>query len=680
MSFFGSRRSIFMAFLMLCSSIYLYSHFVSFQISLADNRRFAVFPGSRPASDFLWPHPSNLTDLNYSVLLPRGGFRIASANVKNSPQIQHGMNVVRRAFSTRTQPITRHFNTHRKTDLFPVSIHVANSNILDPADLPTVDESYSLFINSQRVTIESETTVGALYALQSLSQLITKDGFLITVNITHDYPRFPYRGFLLDTARNFFTIKDIKRIMNGLALSRINVFHWHIYDSQSFPIDWSRYPELSKKATFKYNDGSPKLYTEKDVKDLIEYALARNIRIIPEFELPGHNAVFGHIDKDLIVDWNHSPWDGGNGRPANATNRGRFPEMFVERGREHCASPPCGQLDVRRPDAILLIENLIRDIGTWFKDPILHVGHDEVNARGYGLIPEAWDIVPADVIHPLMYEFEPKLLEILKKFNKSYGGWDEVALDFGIHDLIPKNALITVWRDFQTIPNITARGFSNIVISPKFFYYLDCSPSAIGCQRPDEKAYPTTKYNLTGFTSVPGQWHHWTSLYEFDPLENLDSQSAQAIKGAFGSLWSETVKRHNLDRYVFPRISVIGEKLWSYRNAPPLVGSNTEARLNRFRASLVNEFEIGAAPLDYFGNDEGVIFRTEYCDGETRRTSASQKLSHAGVYSGCPELDGAGNVPKNTYYEVPADYCAISLLYQTNELVYNIPDTIEYPF
>ncbi|KAJ3020929.1 UNVERIFIED_CONTAM: hypothetical protein HDU68_009895 [Siphonaria sp. JEL0065] len=170
-------------------------------------------------------------------------------------------------------------------------------------------------------------------------------------------------------------------------------------------------------------------------------------------------------------------------------------------------------------------------------------------------------------------KWEPTLQTSLKKINKKFAAWSN-ALDYGIE--VPKDSLITI-EDVgaDAINHLAAKGYTNLVVAPVSVYSLDCSPSVPWRLNGYESANPDYAYNIPGVTTP------------------------SAVKGDFTMLWTETIKRHNLDRYVFPRASAAAERFSSYSAAPVYVSIKTAARLDRFRASLVNELAIAAADITY---------------------------------------------------------------------------------
>ncbi|KAI9335243.1 glycoside hydrolase superfamily [Obelidium mucronatum] len=524
---------------------------------------------------------------------------------------------------------SKHRNGHGPD--FPITINVQNPNgVTSPEHLVEVDESYELNVTNTGAFISAQNKVGVVYALHTLSQLITSSGAVVLTTVS-DSPRFKYRGLLLDTARNFFTIKDMKRVLDGMMYSKINVLQWHLYDSQSFPIEWDMYPMIHENAAYRDSRGRLKVYKKKEIEEIVEYAFERNIRVIPELELPGHSAVFGFIHDSFVAGWNHTPWN------------------------EFCVQPPCGQAIVEKGEVMQIVDDLVSDIGSWFRDPVLHVGHDEVNMKSYGDID----------VKKMMRDFEVQLVGILERNGKRFAGWDEIA---DVSYLVPKDALVTIWRSPSTerVKAAVQAGFQNIVVGPSSHWYLDCSPSANWCSSPFERMNPPSAYNIPGFITYPGQWHNWTTVYSYDVLEGIENK--QVIKGGFGALWTETVKRHNLDRYLWPRLGVIGERLWSYDRVN-YDEEWTGMRLRRFRASLVNELGIDAAEIGYLGNEEGMVYRPELCDGVLEGTEWQLGDESWVELVGNPSEKGR-----------KGEYCAIAKLYDTEKLEPLPPKKVKYEF
>ncbi|ORY24844.1 glycoside hydrolase [Rhizoclosmatium globosum] len=282
----------------------------------------------------------------------------------------------------------------------------------------------------------------------------------------------------------------------------------------------------------------------------------------------------------------------------------------------------------------------------------------------------------------MMRNFDTRLLGMLG--GKTLAAWDEIVTDFGVADIIPKDSLITLWNVPHGAPaaiaNVADKGFKNIAVSPSSHWYLDCSPFARWCSSQFERETPASALKIDGYATFTGQWHNWTMIYDYEPLDSLSTNAKSAVKGGFGALWTETVKRHNLDRYVFPRVAAIAERLWSNIKRD----EKTAVRLNRFRASLVNEKRIASASLDYLGNKEDYVFRPEYCDG-SGLTAPGQKTAEC-CFPGQPltAADGSGLIdPYGSHYSPKsgfADYCKIASLYKTNNYKCSKPETVAYEY
>ncbi|KAJ3021008.1 UNVERIFIED_CONTAM: hypothetical protein HDU68_009874 [Siphonaria sp. JEL0065] len=622
----------------------------------------STLAASHFAIDYLWPAPQMVVDLNQTVAI--GSFAVVNMEPTDDPSIAYAIRQLNKSLAAKKGTAAP-----ASGSVYPITVKITGKKVSSPSALDGADESYSIQASPKGVLISAATQVGIVYGFQTLSQLVGADGALVLANI-NDAPHFAYRGLLLDTARNFFPKGDILRMLDGMVYSKLNVFHWHILDSQSVPLKWDSWPQLYKNGgAFKYKDGTPKVYTEQDVAEIIDYAFIRGIRVLPELSVPGRGAAFAYANPAFVSDLNYSPWDARNADYANATN---LPGT-VWWGRQHCAEPPCGALDVRKPEVVKFVDQLITEVGAWFKDSYVHTGHDGVDARNYQLVPDSWDTYDPSLVNPIIQKWEPKLQASLKKINKKYAAWS-YALDLGVDT--PKDSLITIEEPGADLINsIAAKGYNNLVVSPVTVYSLDCSPSVPWCQDGFESANPDYAYNIPGYTTRTGQWKNWTTIYQFDPLQGVNKPSA--VKGSFTMMWTETIKRHNLDRYIFPRASAAAERYWSYSAAPAYDSVKTAARLDRFRASLVNELAIAAADISYLGNKEEIVYMSEYCDNNT---SPGQKVFEAGL-AGTLINSPDGTPPVAPYhYNELVDYCKISGLYNTNELVYTKPQLVAYPF
>ena len=207
-----------------------------------------------------------------------------------------------------------------------------------------VDESYTLVLspdkeNTYSVNISAKTYFGARHGIETLSQLIsykeeTDSLQMHTFANIEDKPLYPHRGLILDTSRNFFSVAILKRIIDGLSYNKMNVFHWHITDSHSFPLEIKGIPELAEWGSYSKHQ----VYTQKDIKAIVEYARVRGVKVLPEFDAPAHVGNGWQFAEEKHPEW---------GQLAVCVNK--------EPWQEFCVEPPCGQVKhIKKCDKVLV--------------------------------------------------------------------------------------------------------------------------------------------------------------------------------------------------------------------------------------------------------------------------------------------------------------------------------------
>lgn len=240
-----------------------------------------------------------------------------------------------------------------------MNIEISSDNMRH--DLST-NETYSLRIGflpeelgrGLTANITASNFYGARHGLETLSQLMTYDDFTNTFRMLNnlnlnDGPSYPHRGISMDTSRNFYSVDDIKRTLDGLAMVKMNTFHWHITDSQSFPMTVERHPFLTEVGAY-----SPKeIYTREDMKEITTYARSRGIRIVPEFDQPAHVGE-GWNFKDMLTCFGAMPWV------------------------NFCYQAPCGQFDPSVNELFSILQDIYREMIENFEPTLFHMGADEV--------------------------------------------------------------------------------------------------------------------------------------------------------------------------------------------------------------------------------------------------------------------------------------------------------------
>ena len=365
------------------------------------------------------------------------------------------------------------------------------------------DESYSLEITPQQATLHAATVTGAMRGLETLLQLLAADGdgFYFPALHIDDRPRFPWRGLLIDVSRHWEPVDVIKRTLDAMAVVKLNVFHWHLSDDQGFRVESKTFPRLHQLGS----DGL--YYTQAQIRDIVAYARDRGIRVVPEFDMPGHA---------------HS-WFIGYPQYASAPGPYEFKRYL---GGD---SVP---FDPTRKQTYHFIDKFIGEMSRLFPDAYWHVGGDEVDGT-------PWDANPAIQAFKkkhglqdnaaLQLYFNQQLTRIVHHHGKQMVGWDEI-----LNPDLPKDAVVQSWRGSESLAQAAKGGYNGILSAP---YYLD-------------KMFPTSTY------------------YAGDPLPaNSDLNAAQAarILGGEACMWGELVTPENIESRIWPYTAAIAERLWSPR-------------------------------------------------------------------------------------------------------------------
>jgi len=371
--------------------------------------------------------------------------------------------------------------------------------------VPSVDEdeSYSLEASSKQVVLNAPTVVGVLRGLETFLQLVESDrqGYFIPIVSIQDQPRFPWRGLLIDACRHWQPVEVIKRNLDGMAAVKLNVLHWHLTEDQGFRVESKKYPKLHLMGS----DGL--YYTQDQVREVIAYARDRGIRVIPEFDMPGH-----------VTSWLV-------GHPELASAPGPYQ---IER-RWGIFDPA---FDPTREEVYKLIDGFLGEMAALFPDAYLHIGGDENNGKQWSKNEKIQAFMKEKGIkdnHALQAYFNRRLSEILKKHGKKMVGWDEV-----LHPDLPQDIVVQSWRGQASLAEGAKKGYTGILSNG---YYLD-------------HMLPTSRH------------------YAVDPIaanSGLDEQQMARILGGEACMWGEYVSPENIDSRIWPRLAAIAERLWSPR-------------------------------------------------------------------------------------------------------------------
>ncbi len=363
------------------------------------------------------------------------------------------------------------------------------------------DESYELKSSGTQVRLNAPTVVGAMRGLETVLQLLTSDSeaFYIPAVEIKDQPRFRWRGLLIDIARHYQPPEVLKRNLDAMAAVKLNVLHWHLTEDQGFRVESKKFPKLHQMGS----DGQ--FYTQEQIKEIIDYARQRGIRVVPEFDIPGHATSW------LV------------GHPELGSAPGPY---TIERG----AGIFEPALDPTREEVYKFLDTFLSEMASLFPDAYMHIGGDENEGKQWDRNPKIQAFMKEKGIkdnHALQAYFNLRLLKILEKNNKKMIGWDEI-----LQPELPTNTVIHSWRGTKALADAARKGYDGILSNG---YYIDLS-------------FPA--------------WQH----YAMDPLpadSTLTEGEKKHVLGGEATMWAEWVTPETIDSRIWPRTAAIAERLWS---------------------------------------------------------------------------------------------------------------------
>ncbi len=365
------------------------------------------------------------------------------------------------------------------------------------------DESYELTIADSGAKLTAPTTLGVLRGLQTFLQLvqITPTGFAVPAVKIKDQPRFPWRGLLIDVSRHFIPIDVLKRNIDGMAAVKMNVLHWHLSDDQGFRVESKKFPKLTQMGS----DGM--FYTQDEIRDLIAYAHERGVRIMPEFDMPGHTRSWYLGYPELSSGAGPYTLEGGGIDPI---------------------------MDPTRESTYKFLEKFIAEMAKLFPDAYFHIGGDEVDGKQWDANPKIQEFIKAHGMknnQDLQTYFNQRLEKIVAKNHKTMVGWDEI-----LHPDLPKTIVVQSWRGQASLAEAAKQGYRSLL---SYGYYLDLM-------------WPAARH------------------YAIDPMADaaatLTPEEKSRILGGESCQWAEWVTPENIDSHIWPRNAVIAERLWSPQN------------------------------------------------------------------------------------------------------------------
>ncbi len=367
-----------------------------------------------------------------------------------------------------------------------------------------MDESYALEVTPAKATLTAAEPWGILRGLETFLQLVGpgSEGLRVPAVVIHDRPRFPWRGLLIDCGRHFMPLQVLERNLDGMAAVKLNVLHWHLTEDQGFRVESRRFPKL-------HGQGSDGLYyTQEQIRGVIAYAADRGIRVVPEFDMPGHTTA----------------WFVGHPELASA------PGPYTIERKWGIFEPV---MDPTREEVYRLLDGFLGEMAGLFPDPFLHIGGDEVEGKPWEASAQIQAFKKEKGFkdnHDLQAYFNQRLSRILTRHGKQMMGWDEA-----LHPDLPRDTVVQSWRGQDSLAKAARQGFRGIL---SFGYYLDLMQPA-------------------------------ASHYATEPLDkdaaNLDDAQRARILGGEACMWAEYVSPETVDSRIWPRAGAVAERLWSPR-------------------------------------------------------------------------------------------------------------------
>ncbi|KAK4684350.1 hexosaminidase, partial [Tremellales sp. Uapishka_1] len=468
-------------------------------------------------------------------------------------------------------------------------------SIMESAVLPIEDrmgkEGYSLNVPvSGAGTLSSDSALGLFRGLTTFEQLFYAVPTTVTsrqktsassliyipnapVSIT-DKPQFGWRGLLLDTSRHYFSASALLKVLDTMSFVKLNVFHWHIADSQSWPLDLSSHPELAAAAAY----SSTSIYTEDTIKQVVAYAGARGIDVVIEIDTPGHTATIGASHPELVACYDSAGW-----------------QTFAN-------EPPPGQLRFADPAASELVSDIFESTLKLVSSAYFGTGGDELNtacmyadeATNASLAAKNWTLENA------LDDFTSKTHATLLKDGRTPVVWEEMVLEHEVPSLSNKT-IVLPWISQDHAVNITDQGF-RIVHASSDYLYLDCghgewiTDTGGGNSWCDPfKSWATIYSSVSLYGGLC--FAQIVDLTSFDPLTNITANHNLVLGGQV-SLWTEQTDEMNLETMLWPRSSALAELLWTGAGSTGFPRDPVEAlpRMHDIRYRMV-EKGVRAVPL-----------------------------------------------------------------------------------
>ncbi len=465
------------------------------------------------------PKPVSIVDMDEKFTLKSGAKILVAKGDKNLFEIANIFSARLKVLTGFQLPVENASDDPEKGSIYLT---------MEGVDPKVGAEGYELSIGEDFITINATQPAGVFMGMQTLLQIMptaksTTDQYALATGIIHDYPTYAWRGSMIDVARHFFSVEDVKRYIDLISYYKMNILHLHLSDDQGWRIEIKSWPNLALHGGSTQVGGEKGgYYTQEQYKDIVAYAAIRYITVVPEIDLPGH------INSALA---SYGELNGGTVVPIE----GRYKGQQTTQGILGAKSKPTelytgisvgwSTLRVEKPESFKFVDDVLRELAAITPGPYLHIGGDEAH------VTKKEDYIV----------FVNRFSEIVKAHGKKMIGWEEIA-----QANIDENTIAQHWASPKYAQMAAEKG-AQIIMSPSPKVYLDMQYDS------------TTKLGL-----------HWAAYievddaYNWDPATQVEGVNKEQILGVEAPLWSETlVTMKDIEYMLFPRLPGIAEIGWS---------------------------------------------------------------------------------------------------------------------
>ncbi|MCQ2818665.1 MAG: beta-N-acetylhexosaminidase [archaeon] len=414
-----------------------------------------------------------------------------------------------------------------KGTLSTVTVRLTGEEVFPKLNIG-ICENYTLSISTSEIIIEAPTVYGARHAFETLSQIIRiyENKFIINqlpINI-EDYPRFKWRGLLVDPVRGTFEPSMFYRIVDALAMLKNNIIHIHLSDGQQFLLETSKYENLAKKGA----GDTTKIFTKDFIKQLVAYGRKRGVIIYGEVDIPGHSASWGLGYPGLVADcWNE----------------------IVSKKKNYGENNPALSPVYNETEEV--IKDVVTELGDAFDFDYVHIGGDEVVTTAWSTAKEKEEIdkFMKEKGFKEYIELEGYLTKIAQQKILENKRYPVLYSELYVHGYAEKGSIVHIWSDGRLFNQTLQDGYKVIISTA---YYLD-------------KQMPLCKGYEKGSCDVTHNKWAWTykDFYSFEPEDHIDPKLMDGFLGIEGCSWDESCDRENFFNRVFQRYFPIAERMWS---------------------------------------------------------------------------------------------------------------------